>query len=102
MFPSSIDESVDKSKCESNINIVDIMMADTARGEPPRYSAGSSRGCDRGGRDNANTDAYVPQPLGREQEEDLGRRKNQVLLTPITGTTPKEMALEAMLHATLT
>jgi hypothetical protein len=43
----------------------------------------------------------LPPPLTREQREELNRRNEQALLTPIMGTTLEAMALESTRLATL-
>ncbi|KAE8802600.1 hypothetical protein D1007_21634 [Hordeum vulgare] len=90
----------DESKCESSEPATEILMADTA-GARHGFSLGKSRGQVEDGQHDREDDIYIPQPPTRERRLELRQRNEHALLTPITGTTLEEIALETAHQATL-
>ncbi|KAE8774515.1 hypothetical protein D1007_53107 [Hordeum vulgare] len=69
-------------------------MVDTNWGGGPGFAAENSPTRDGGERCHDNGSHYVPQPLIVQQREELRRRSEQALHTPITGNTLEEITLE--------
>ncbi|KAE8778295.1 hypothetical protein D1007_48806 [Hordeum vulgare] len=94
LFPSSSEESLGDSDCESSRGAANILMADTNRGGNTGYTAENSP--KRNGREHRHGDnnCHVPQPLIEQHWEELRWRSEQALCTPITGNTPEKIALE--------
>ena len=87
-------DSSEESECESIESTAEILMADNSEHRVPLgYRKPKD---DRAGTSHVNTYSgfpghkrYVPQALTQEQRDELHRRNNQLLNTPITGTTPR-------------
>ena len=81
------------------------MVDNSEHRAPPGYMdaqfslAGASHGNTDGGATGHKS--YMPQALTREQRDELRRRNEQLLNTPITGTTPEALAMESTRLATL-
>ncbi|KAE8810285.1 hypothetical protein D1007_13015 [Hordeum vulgare] len=76
-------------------------MADTTRGDGPGFSTENSRGRDYGERHHGNGSHHIPQPLTKQQWEELQRRSEQALRTPITVNALEEIELENACQGTL-
>ncbi|KAE8803648.1 hypothetical protein D1007_20494 [Hordeum vulgare] len=94
LFPSSSEESLGDSDYESNRGATEILMADINRVGNMGYTTENSPVRDGRERRHSNNNHHVLQPLTEQQWEELRRRSDQALRTPITGNTSEEIALE--------
>lgn len=74
LFPSSSEESLGDSDCESSGGAAEVLMADTNRGGGLVFIVENSPGCDGGERRHIDDNHYVPQSLTKQQREEIQRR----------------------------
>ncbi|KAE8775622.1 hypothetical protein D1007_51851 [Hordeum vulgare] len=94
LFSLSSKESLGDSDSERSGDTDEVLMAGMTTGGSTDFGTENSHACDGGDCGHGDGSLHVPQLLTEQQWEELRRRGEHALRTPITGNTPQEIALE--------
>jgi hypothetical protein len=98
MFDLSTGSVETLSECDSSDPAAEVLMVDTPRSPPGMRRNGGSDG---GGDPSHVHEEYHHETLSSQQRDELHRRNEEALHTPIVGETSEARALEAARLATL-